>query len=115
LRNRGCGQSDARTADRRHADGSRRRADCRLLEDIFEATGSRGGFMLGVAANGSPVGFVGLLIEQYGQDGEITRDEFMWYGLHAATGFASTQAGAMTHRWRGVGSNYWFRNSQHAA
>src|SRR5690242_16941159 len=30
-----------------------------------------------IAANASPVGFVGLLIEQYGQDGEITRDEFM--------------------------------------
>jgi len=30
-----------------------------------------------VAANASPVGFIGLPIEQYGQDGEITRDEFM--------------------------------------
>jgi alkanesulfonate monooxygenase SsuD/methylene tetrahydromethanopterin reductase-like flavin-dependent oxidoreductase (luciferase family) len=46
-----------------------------------------------VAANASPVGFVGLLIEQYGQDGEITREEFMRYGLHAATGYATTQAG----------------------
>src|SRR5438046_2312331 len=46
-----------------------------------------------IAANASPVGFVGLLIEQYGQDGEITRDEFMRYGLHAATGYATTQAG----------------------
>ena len=46
-----------------------------------------------IAANASPVGFVGLLIEQYGQDGEITWDEFMRYGLHAATGYASTQAG----------------------
>ena len=35
----------------------------------------------------------GLLIEQYGQDGEITRDEFMRYGLLAATGYATTQAG----------------------
>ena len=42
-----------------------------------------------VAANASPVGFVGLLIEQYGQDGEITREEFMRYGLHAATGYAT--------------------------
>src|SRR5690349_4100162 len=46
-----------------------------------------------VAANASPVGFVGLLIDQYGEDGEITRDEFMRYGLHAATGYATTQAG----------------------
>jgi hypothetical protein len=46
-----------------------------------------------IAANASPVGFVGLLIEQYGQDGEITRDEFMRYGLLAATGYATTQAG----------------------
>ena len=36
-----------------------------------------------VAANASPVGFVGLLIEQYGQDGEIARDEFMRYGLRS--------------------------------
>ena len=41
----------------------------------------------------SPVGFVCLLIEQYGQDGEITRDEFMRYGLQAATSYAATQAG----------------------
>jgi len=46
-----------------------------------------------IAANASPVGFVGLLIEQYGQDGEITRDEFMRDGLHAAAGYATTQAG----------------------
>ena len=36
---------------------------------------------------------MGLLIEQYGQDGEIARDEFMRYGLHAATSYATTQAG----------------------
>ena len=46
-----------------------------------------------VAANASPVGFVGLLIEQYGQDGEITREEFMRHGLHSATGYAITRAG----------------------
>jgi FMN-dependent oxidoreductase (nitrilotriacetate monooxygenase family) len=46
-----------------------------------------------VAANGSPLGFVGLLIDQYGQDGEITREEFMRYGLEAATGYANTKAG----------------------
>jgi alkanesulfonate monooxygenase SsuD/methylene tetrahydromethanopterin reductase-like flavin-dependent oxidoreductase (luciferase family) len=46
-----------------------------------------------VAANASPVGFVGLLIEQYGQDGEMTREEFMRYGLHSATGYGITRAG----------------------
>src|SRR5580700_2310744 len=46
-----------------------------------------------VAANASPVGFVGLLIEQYGESGEITRDEFMRYGLEAATGYGITRAG----------------------
>jgi FMN-dependent oxidoreductase (nitrilotriacetate monooxygenase family) len=46
-----------------------------------------------VAANASPIGFVGLLIEQYGQDGEVERDEFMRYGLHAATGYGITQTG----------------------
>src|SRR5580704_13429792 len=46
-----------------------------------------------VAANASPVGFVGLLIDQYGQDGEITRDEFMRYGLEAATGYGITRTG----------------------
>jgi FMN-dependent oxidoreductase (nitrilotriacetate monooxygenase family) len=46
-----------------------------------------------VAANGSPLGFVGLLIEQYGQEGEINRDEFMRYGLEAATGYGTTRPG----------------------
>jgi alkanesulfonate monooxygenase SsuD/methylene tetrahydromethanopterin reductase-like flavin-dependent oxidoreductase (luciferase family) len=46
-----------------------------------------------VAANASPIGFVGLLIEQYGQDGEIERDEFMRYGLEAATGYGITRTG----------------------
>src|SRR5262249_6118556 len=46
-----------------------------------------------VAAHGSPIGFVGLLIDQYGQDGEITREEFMRYGLEAATGYANTVPG----------------------
>ena len=63
-----------------------------------------------VAANASPVGFVGLLIEQYGQDAEITRDEFMWYGLHAATGFASTQAGTA-----GQIADYWRISSRRPA
>jgi FMN-dependent oxidoreductase (nitrilotriacetate monooxygenase family) len=46
-----------------------------------------------VAANGSPVGFVGLLAARYGQDSEFSRDEFFEHGLHAATGYATTQAG----------------------
>jgi len=46
-----------------------------------------------VAANASPIGFVGLLIEQYGQDGEIDRDDFMRYGLEAATGYGITRTG----------------------
>ncbi len=44
-----------------------------------------------VAASASPVGFVGLLIEQYGQDGEITHDEFMRCALEAATGYGITR------------------------
>jgi alkanesulfonate monooxygenase SsuD/methylene tetrahydromethanopterin reductase-like flavin-dependent oxidoreductase (luciferase family) len=46
-----------------------------------------------VAANASPIGFVGLLIEQYGQDGEIDRDTFRRYGLEAATGYGITRTG----------------------
>ena len=39
-----------------------------------------------VAANASPVGFVGLLAKEFGEDGEITLEEFFDYGLKAATG-----------------------------
>jgi FMN-dependent oxidoreductase (nitrilotriacetate monooxygenase family) len=46
-----------------------------------------------VAANASPVGFVGLLAKQYGEDGEISREEFFRHGLHAATGYGSTKTG----------------------
>lgn len=46
-----------------------------------------------VAANASPVGFVGLLAQTHGQDGEITLDEFFEHGLRAATGYGSTVAG----------------------
>jgi len=46
-----------------------------------------------VAANASPVGFVGLLAQEYGEDTEFSRKEFFEHGLHAATGFASTKAG----------------------
>jgi FMN-dependent oxidoreductase (nitrilotriacetate monooxygenase family) len=46
-----------------------------------------------VAANASPVGFVGMLAQTYGQDGEITREEFFDYGLKAATSYGTTVAG----------------------
>lgn len=46
-----------------------------------------------VAANASPVGFVGILAKEYGEDGEIDRDDFFDYGLKAATGYSSTHAG----------------------
>ena len=46
-----------------------------------------------VAANASPVGFVGLLAKQHGEDAEITREEFLEHGLRAATGYGNTRAG----------------------
>jgi FMN-dependent oxidoreductase (nitrilotriacetate monooxygenase family) len=46
-----------------------------------------------VAANASPVGFVGLLAKQHGEDAQISHDEFFRYGLQAATGYATTKAG----------------------
>lgn len=46
-----------------------------------------------VAANASPVGFVGLLIAEHGIDGEVTREEFYHHGLRAATGHATTRTG----------------------
>ena len=46
-----------------------------------------------VAANASPVGFVGLLAHKYGNDAEISRDEFFDHALHAATGYATAVAG----------------------
>jgi hypothetical protein len=49
-----------------------------------------------VAANASPVGFVGLLAAQYGDDAEFSREEFFAHGLRAATGYASTKAGTAT-------------------
>ena len=49
-----------------------------------------------VAANASPVGFVGLLARQYGEDTEFSREEFFHHGLQAATGYASTIAGTAT-------------------
>jgi alkanesulfonate monooxygenase SsuD/methylene tetrahydromethanopterin reductase-like flavin-dependent oxidoreductase (luciferase family) len=46
-----------------------------------------------VAANASPVGFVGLLAEKYGQSTELSRDEFFDQALHASTGYATAVAG----------------------
>lgn len=46
-----------------------------------------------VAANASPVGFVHILANKYGQSAEISREEFFRYGLHAATGYENTFAG----------------------
>lgn len=47
-----------------------------------------------VAANASPVGFVHLLKEKYGELIEITREEFFYHGLRAATGYDVTMAGS---------------------
>ncbi|WP_428484256.1 NtaA/DmoA family FMN-dependent monooxygenase [Rhodopila sp.] len=49
-----------------------------------------------IAANASPIGFVGILARQYGEATELSRDEFFEHGLHAATGYATTQAGTAT-------------------
>ncbi len=49
-----------------------------------------------VAANASPVGFVGMLAEEHGQDGEITLEEFFEHGLRTATSYGTTVAGTAT-------------------
>ncbi len=49
-----------------------------------------------VAANASPVGFVGMLAEEHGQDGEITIEEFFEHGLRTATSYGTTIAGTAT-------------------
>ena len=46
------------------------------------------------AANASPVGFVHLLSKKYGEMTEITRDEFFYEGVRAATGYDLTRAGS---------------------
>jgi FMN-dependent oxidoreductase (nitrilotriacetate monooxygenase family) len=46
-----------------------------------------------VAANASPVGFVHLLAKKYGDNAEISREEFFAHGLEAATGYDITFAG----------------------
>ena len=46
-----------------------------------------------VAANASPVGFVGMLAKTHGDDGEITLEEFFRHGLEAATSYGTTMPG----------------------
>ena len=46
-----------------------------------------------VAANASPVGFVGLLAQRYGEDAEISRETFFRCALEASTGYDATMAG----------------------
>jgi len=74
-----------------------------------------------VAANASPVGFVGTLAQQYGEDGEITLEEFFDYGLKAATSYGTTVAGTasqiadyLEERFEGSGSRggFMLRHSQ---
>jgi FMN-dependent oxidoreductase (nitrilotriacetate monooxygenase family) len=74
-----------------------------------------------VAANASPVGFVGTLLQKYGEDGEIDLDEFMHQGLMAATSYGTTVAGTagqladqLEERFEGSGSRggFMLRHSQ---
>ncbi len=46
-----------------------------------------------VAANASPLGFVGLLVREHGDSAELTREEFFAHGLRAATGYRATRTG----------------------
>jgi FMN-dependent oxidoreductase (nitrilotriacetate monooxygenase family) len=74
-----------------------------------------------VAANASPVGFVGTLLQKYGEDGEIDLDEFMHQGLMAATSYGTTVVGTavqladqLEERFEGSGSRggFMLRHSQ---
>ena len=74
-----------------------------------------------VAANASPVGFVAMLMEVHGLDGEITLEEFFDYGLKTATSYATTVAGTaaqiadyLEERFEGSGSRggFMLRHSQ---
>ena len=74
-----------------------------------------------VAANASPVGFVGTLMQEYGEDGEINLDDFLHYGLMAATSYGTTVAGTaaqiaddLEERFEGSGSRggFMLRHSQ---
>jgi FMN-dependent oxidoreductase (nitrilotriacetate monooxygenase family) len=74
-----------------------------------------------VAANASPVGFVGTLLQKYGEDGEIDLDEFMHQGLMSATSYGTTAANTaakiaddLEERFEGSGSRggFMLRHSQ---
>jgi FMN-dependent oxidoreductase (nitrilotriacetate monooxygenase family) len=74
-----------------------------------------------VAANASPVGFVGMLAQTHGEDGEITLEEFFEHGLKAATSYGTTVAGTaaqiaddLEERFEGSGSRggFMLRHSQ---
>ena len=74
-----------------------------------------------VAANASPVGFVGTLMQTHGETGEITLEEFFDHGLKAATSYGTTVAGTaaqiadyLEERFEGSGSRggFMLRHSQ---
>ena len=74
-----------------------------------------------VAANASPVGFVGTLLQEHGETGEITLEEFFDHGLKAATSYGTTVAGTaaqiaddLEERFEGSGSRggFMLRHSQ---
>jgi FMN-dependent oxidoreductase (nitrilotriacetate monooxygenase family) len=74
-----------------------------------------------VAANASPVGFVGTLMQKYGEDGGIDLDEFMHQGLMSATSYGTTVANTaakiadeLEERFEGSGSRggFMLRHSQ---
>jgi len=75
-----------------------------------------------VAANASPVGFVGILLARHGEHTEITREEFMQEGLYAATTYSATKAGTavqmadyLEEMFEGTGSRGGFMLSQSQA
>lgn len=64
-----------------------------------------------VAANASPMGFLYKLGERIGRDAEITREEFLHYGIEEATAYDTTLAGtpaqladALEERFEATGS-----------
>ena len=75
-----------------------------------------------VAANASPVGFVGILLARHGEHTEITREEFLQEGLYAATTYSATKAGTavqmadyLEEMFEGTGSRGGFMLSQSQA
>jgi FMN-dependent oxidoreductase (nitrilotriacetate monooxygenase family) len=75
-----------------------------------------------VAANASPVGFVGILLARHGEHAEITREEFLQEGLYAATTYSATKAGTavqmadyLEEMFEGTGSRGGFMLSQSQA